>query len=489
MAMNGIGAKRLWRWLLQRPRYAAVFLLAFVTPAVIAAVQLAEPDVLLYPLPQTVYDAEVHLTGLAEPYQTLEVELNGEIITRTVSNESGDFAVIMRPAPGQNRLRLVALGTMLPSGSDVHVFRYLPTPQPAKESPLVGVSVAKASPPIRIQVAPAAPVITVPPATSAANPVILSGTAAPSVNVNFYVNGRLTRSVTATGSGTFSTWVPLEDGANAIYATASNTLGETSPASNTVQVGYTHNVPRAQTGTILQDTVWTKGDGTAYSLTGNLTINPGITLWIQPGALVNAAGNYKITAQGSIVVAGSSTARAVLKASNTNCNGTNTSRSDWAGVEVPPGGLARLEYAEIQCALRGVYFNGGTGSIQRSKLLNSSVGVRTEAATAAAMISPTITAENEFRGNSHATWIVKNSRPVISGNNLITAKLVRDLDCRQHGRSPEPSYRVVNRESPLLKFKLQLLRCVLCQSGDYDARRTGKLVGRNRSWRDCNQHL
>ncbi|MDR6841217.1 NosD domain-containing protein [Pseudoxanthomonas sacheonensis] len=410
---------------MKQPRYAVMLLLALLAPAVIAAVKLSEPDILLYPLPQTVYDAEVHLTGLADPHQTLHVELNGQVVTKTLSNERGDFAVTLHPAQGQNRLRVVVPETMLVSDSGVHVFRYMPTIDIPRDDAIRSApdkaDLKSTATLVRPKTAPAAPVITVPPATSTANPITLSGTAEADSNVNFYVNGRFTRSTLANGSGTFSTWVPLEDGTNTIYVTASNTAGETSVASNTVEVSYTHSVPRTQTGTISQNTVWTKGDGTAYSLSGNLTIAPGITLWIQPGALVNSAGNFKILSQGNLVIRGASTALSVLKAANSSCNGVNTRREDWMGIEVPASGSVSLEYAEIQCALRGVYLNGGSGSIQRSRLLNNEVGVRTEAATAVAATFPNISAENEFRGNSYGVSVQKNSRPTISGNNLFTA--------------------------------------------------------------------
>lgn len=425
MAMSGSGAQRGWKQLVRQPRYVVMLLLALLAPAVIAAVKLSEPDILLYPLPQTVYAAEVHLTGLADPRKILNVELNGQVVGKTLSNESGDFAMTLYPMQGQNRLRVVAQDTILVSDSGEHVFRYTPTIDVlgggANTSVLPASNLKGTATLVRAKSAPAAPLITAPPATSTINPITLSGTAEAGSTVRFYVNGRLTRSTPATGSATFSTWVPLEDGANTIYVTASNALGETSVASNTVAVSYTHSVPRTQTGTISQNMVWTKGDGTAYSLSGNLTIAPGVSLWIQPGALVNSAGNFKILSQGELVIRGSSTALAVLKATNSSCNGTNTRREDWMGIEVPVGGSVNLEYAEIQCAYRGVNLNGGSGSIQRSRLLNNEVGVRAEAATAAAMILPSISAENEFRGNSYGVSIQKNSRPAISGNNLFTA--------------------------------------------------------------------
>ena len=115
MAMSGSGAQRGWKQLVRQPRYVVMLLLALLAPAVIAAVKLSEPDILLYPLPQTVYAAEVHLTGLADPRKILNVELNGQVVGKTLSNESGDFAMTLYPMQGQNRLRVVAQDTILVS--------------------------------------------------------------------------------------------------------------------------------------------------------------------------------------------------------------------------------------------------------------------------------------------------------------------------------------------------------------------------------------
>jgi Glucodextranase, domain B/Periplasmic copper-binding protein (NosD) len=422
-------SSRIFNRLAKMPRRWMALSLFLGAPMVIAAaVQLSKPDILLYPLPSTVYELEFPLTGLADPRQTLQVEINGDVVALTTSNQSGDFVVTIQPVVGINRIRVSEVGKkMLADESETYQFRYAPVLQSVQNNPNAKASlqavnaVSSTTAPIQIVKAISTPAITVPAATSATNPLTLSGTAAASSTVSFYVNGRFTRSASATASGTFSSWVPLEDGNNAIYVTATNTLGETSVASNTVQVSYTHNVPRTQTGTIAQNTVWTKGDGTAYSLTGDLTISPGVTLWIQPGALVTAAANYQIISQGNLVVRGTGSARAVLKSASTNCNGTNTARQDWKGIEVPAGGFADVDYVEIQCAAHGIFLNGGSGTIRHAWMLNNYIGLRTEAATAATKIMPDVYAENEFRGNGYGILIKKNSTPLITGNNLITA--------------------------------------------------------------------
>lgn len=402
----------------RKPRVAWLLGAALIAPVLMAAAQLAEPDVLLYPLPQTVYEPEITLTGIAHPGQAVAVEMNGVAAARTRANGSGDFAVIVQLERGANVLRLDMPEARFATASDEHRIRYVPSSVPtspglAGKAQRASVSATADMQPMAV---PAPPVLDAIPATTTSNPITVSGMAAANSEVRFFVNGRYTRSTTADANGAFSTWVPLEDDANAIYATATD-AGGTSAASNTVGTGYTNTLVRTQTGLISQDTVWTKGDGSAYSLTGNLTVAPGTTLWIQPGAAVTVAGNYKLIAQGHLVVAGSATALATFKATASGCNGSNR-RSDWQGIEVLTGGLADLEYAEVQCANTAVHFDGGTGSVRNTRIVNNNRGVRTIGADSSSIVEPLITSENQFSNNAYGVSIQKNSAPIVSANNI-----------------------------------------------------------------------
>ncbi|WP_145985463.1 right-handed parallel beta-helix repeat-containing protein [Marilutibacter maris] len=405
----------------RKPRVAWLLGAALIAPVFMAAAQLAEPDVILYPLPQTVYGSEITLTGIARPGQAVVVEVNGAAVARTRANESGDFAVVAELDRGANILRLDMPEARFATASDEHLIRYVSSHLPAPAEPVMKAQAASVSGASEVQpmVAPSPPALDGIPATTTDNPITISGAAAANSEVRFFVNGRYTRSVTADVNGAFSTWVPLEDDANAIYATATD-AGGTSATSNTVETGYTNTLVRTQTGLISQDTVWTKGDGSAYSLTGNLTVAPGTTLWIQPGAAVTVAGNYKLIAQGHLVVAGSVTALATFKATASACNGS-TRRSDWLGIEVLAGGLADLEYAEVQCANTGVNFEGGTGSVSHSRIVNNTRGVRTQGADPSSIIAPVITAENEFSNNTIGALVRPNSATIVSANNLFSA--------------------------------------------------------------------
>lgn len=400
-----------------RSRLAWMLGIALLAPIFMAAAQLVEPDVLIYPQPQTVYDAQLTLTGLARARQAVVVEVNGVEAARTRTNESGDFAVVVRLPRGPNKLRLRMPDARFASDSGELRVSYVPSVESARTER--AAQQAKSAGDAQLMMALNPPVLDALPATAATNPITISGTAPASSEIRFFVNGRYTRATIADGSGAFSTWVPLEDATNALYAVAASG-GETSAASNTVETSYANGLARSHSGSISQNTVWTRGDGMPYSLAGNLTVAPGTTLWIQPGALINAGGNYKLTVQGHLVVAGTAEARASFKATASACNGT-ARRTDWLGIEVAAGGLADLDYAQVQCADAGVNFLGGTGSVRRSRIVNNNRGVRTQGLNASSVIAPVIASENEFNNNTYGASVQKNSDPSISGNNVFGA--------------------------------------------------------------------
>ncbi len=408
----------------------ALGVLALAAVAIVVPVsEGADDDIVLYPLPAANFGRVLRVSGIAEPGQSVLIEANDAIVARTVANESGDFAVAFVPTRGVNTVQAVEDGALYPASSDRYRVRHDPplafdrapvksTLQAAKQSGKLAFTTKVLS----------VPTITAPATTTTANPITLSGTAPANSDVNFYVNGRYTRKVVATAGGTFSTWVPLEDGLNSIYAIAT-TATDSSPASNTVQTSYTNSISRTYaTTTISAPTVWTAGSAPTYTLNGTITINSTGALWIQPGVTVSVSGNYKILAAGGdFMVRGSSASRVLLRPSTVACTDTTPRRTDWAGIEATrvtspaiKEGTISTEYADVYCATNGVNFNGGTGSLRYSRFLNNTTGARTKGTNATTLVSPLISGDNEFRGATNGVYVDTDSRPTISGNNLFT---------------------------------------------------------------------
>lgn len=409
--------RQMWRQHRLRMGMGLCSALVLATMLVIPISRSADDEILLYPLPDAHYGTLLRVTGNAPSGQTLRIEVNHVVVAKTRANESGDFAVAFALPAGAHAIQAIADGMSVhPLASAVYPVRQV-LPMAGSAFPIAAKTtfIAKAF----TQLA-AAPTITTPPATTTSNPITLSGSAPASARVDFYVNGRFTREVVAAANGTYSAWVPLEDGLNSVYAVATDNTGS-SPASNTVQVTYTNSLPRTYAATTISTpTVWTAGSAPIYTLNGALTIASGATLWIQPGVTIKVSGNYKILANGSFVVRGTSTAHSVLRPTQPLCTDTSVRRSDWPGIEVATAsGNVSLEYADIYCADNGVYFNLGSGSLAYTRILNGGVGVRT-LSTAAATLQPQIVGQNELRGNNNGLLVDDYSSPVVNGNNIIT---------------------------------------------------------------------
>lgn len=411
---------------------ASILLLA--TLAIVPATQGADDDLILTPLASSNFSRMLRVSGLAEPGQTVNIEADGVVVAQTVANESGDFAVAFVPKRGTQTIQAVEDGLLYPARSDVYRVRHDPplafdndarAKAFAQRQATSNDQAAKTRIVAFLTIAP--PVITAPPATAPGNPITLSGTAPAGTTVNFYVNGRYTRNVVATG-GAFSTWVPLEDGLNNIYAVATDGV-DTSAASNTVQTTYTNSIARTYAATTISTpTVWTAGSAPTYTLNGTITISSNGALWIQPGVTVNVSGNYKILAAGGdFFVRGTSASRVLLRPSTTACTDSTPRQTDWLGIETTrvttPSikvGTVSTEYADVYCARNGVNFNGGTGSLKHSRFINNLTGARTKGTNATNLISPLISGDNEFRGATEGIYVDTDSRPTISGNNLFT---------------------------------------------------------------------
>ncbi|HRQ65184.1 MAG TPA: hypothetical protein PKZ76_10035, partial [Xanthomonadaceae bacterium] len=203
--------------------------------------------------------------------------------------------------------------------------------------------------------APQAPSLDTLPPTTTANPILVSGSAEPGVEVIIAVNGEVRRTVLAdSGTGAFATNVPLYDGVNAIHAVAV-AGGEASPDSNTVQTDYTNNLPRNWGGTLAADTVWTAGDGTPYSITSNFTVPVGVRLWLQPGVAVRFPGSYAFTVSGELEILGTTGQQVTFASSQ-----ASPAAGQWPGVVVSVSAQdVRIEHARIEHATRGIDFNGG----------------------------------------------------------------------------------------------------------------------------------
>ncbi len=129
------------------------------------------------------------------------------------------------------------------------------------------------------------------------------------------------------------------------------------------------------------------------------------------GAVLEFSNGTRITAEGELSILGEEGNPVHLKsASSTPVPG------EWVGIEVPAGAnqKTRIEYALIEHASLGVWFNGGTATVDHSTLQNNFYGIYVDAGA-----EPVIS-NNSIQDNAVGLWINGASSPVVYPHNTIT---------------------------------------------------------------------
>ena len=131
-------------------------------------------------------------------------------------------------------------------------------------------------------------------------------------------------------------------------------------------------------GSLLSNTRWTKAQSPII-LTGDLTVETGVTLTIDAGVEIRAKNNQDIQSsglvtslveliiRGALVVNGSATEQTsfACETNNTGC---------WYGIRVLAGATADLSYANIRDARYGMRIEGGTATVSHSRFHRNQEG-------------------------------------------------------------------------------------------------------------------
>jgi len=150
------------------------------------------------------------------------------------------------------------------------------------------------------------------------------------------------------------------------------------------------------TGNIATDTTWTI-DNSPYVLTGNVQIQSGATLTIDPGVEVHSNGNYYIhvAGGGNMVVNGTAGNMVTFR------HATATTPNSWGGLYVAQSGNLTINYANIKHASTGIKSERGTLSVSDSLIENNHVGIEVFGYQASVT-----TARNTFNSNSYLPIVI-----------------------------------------------------------------------------------
>lgn len=247
------------------------------------------------------------------------------------------------------------------------------------------------------------------------NPQTLSVDAGRSFReVNFYVNGEFQgRAQNYNSYGSIYFPVILNVGENTVYATFSTSDGESAP-SQPVTVIYQPdgNAPQFTGGTVSGNKVLSP-TAEPYQITSDINVNPGSKLTIQAGSVLEFANGTRLVADGELDILGTPDSPVHLKSAS-----PTPQDDDWYGVivsDLPQ--QRRIENAVIENALSGIFFGGGSATVDKVVLQNNYYGLYISNGS-----TPTI-ANSDIRDNSVGIWIEDAASPVIYPHNSITGNL------------------------------------------------------------------
>jgi parallel beta-helix repeat protein len=174
-------------------------------------------------------------------------------------------------------------------------------------------------------------------------------------------------------------------------------------------------------GLISKNTTWTVAQS-PYVVVGDLCVEEGFSLTIEPGVRVQFDGRYYLYVDGSLKAEGSATDSIVFTsnkavASASASDTISTTGYAWQGIKFRDVSIDTgcvLQYCRIQYAKYGVYCESASPTISNSRLIQDSIGVY-----CSSVCSPIISASEITRTLYGLTCSASGSYPVVR-NNVIT---------------------------------------------------------------------
>jgi len=162
--------------------------------------------------------------------------------------------------------------------------------------------------------------------------------------------------------------------------------------------------PRTASGSLSSDELWTD----THTLTGDVTVPSGITLYIEAGAVINIPSGKKLIIEGTLKAQGVS-----------GCNITfQASSSSWWGIKFEDSSNddeCILEYCTIKDASYGVYCSHASPDIKNCTIRDNLFGIYGYYTNYQQVIR-----DNEFQDNTYYGILLSHSSPKIEGNEILS---------------------------------------------------------------------
>jgi parallel beta-helix repeat protein len=188
--------------------------------------------------------------------------------------------------------------------------------------------------------------------------------------------------------------------------------------------------PTYISGPITSDTTWYSADS-PYIVTGDVTVEPGFTLTIEPGVEVKFDGVYSITVDGKLIADGT-----FMNKIKFTSNQTMPAKGDWYTVRLRTE-CNLIDYAEIEYASYGVFmtFFGANNTISNTTINNCKYdGIYLKNSDCNTIHNCTITSNDRFGitiYESHGTKVDNNTIQYNNyfGINLNASTYTQIYDC------------------------------------------------------------
>jgi parallel beta-helix repeat protein len=166
-------------------------------------------------------------------------------------------------------------------------------------------------------------------------------------------------------------------------------------------------------GPIGADTTWDTA-GSPWIVVGNVSVNNGVTLTIDPGVVVKFDGFHSIFVDGTLSAVGTESSRILITS-----NFSSPARSDWDRIQVNSSGHADIGFANISYAKYAVYLQSSiNNAVKNCSISDISEGVHLQS----------LADNNTIENNTIKRSALNGIGIVSSHDSLIKDNLISDSD-------------------------------------------------------------
>jgi len=161
-------------------------------------------------------------------------------------------------------------------------------------------------------------------------------------------------------------------------------------------------------GTITQDTDWTAVDS-PFIVSNNVTVNPGVTLTVEPGVQVRFGDNFWITVNGKIIADGTDDRTILFTSDN-----PNASVGSWGTILINGTQQSSITHCIIEYGTNGITLEGGSLNLQNNLVRFDSNGIIVNGGSIVA-------SNNEITNNTMSGINVAGGNQVTIENNIVSS--------------------------------------------------------------------